>query len=84
MEFTIYSKDGCAFCDRSKMLLDNYGYSYHEIKLERDITRDDLLEAVRYYGHGNTLPMIIREDEHGNKERIGGFNELSSFIKEKK
>jgi glutaredoxin len=80
--FTVYSKDACTFCERTKQLLDINDLPYHELKLDRDITRDNLLEAIEYYGHGRTMPMIIHEDGHGNKQRLGGFEELSKWIKE--
>lgn len=81
VHFTVYSKDNCAYCQRAKTLLEINSFGYDEIKLGRDIERDALIEAIQYYGHGNTMPMIIAEDDHGNKERIGGFNELSEWIK---
>lgn len=81
-EFVVYSKDGCAYCERAKMLLNVNSMAFQELKMGKDITREELLEAVQYFGHGNTLPMIIREDEHGNKERIGGFEELSQWVKD--
>ena len=79
--FTVYSKDMCGYCTRAKSLLEINNLDYDEIKLGRDIDRDALIEAVQYYGHGNTMPMIIHEDEHGNKERIGGYEELSNWVK---
>lgn len=82
MHFTVYSKDMCGYCTRAKTLLESNGLPYDEIKLGRDIDRDALLEAIEYFGHGRTMPMIISEDEHGNKERIGGYEELSNFVKE--
>jgi glutaredoxin len=82
MHFTVYSKDGCAYCTRAKTLLEINNLPYDELKMGRDIERDALIEAVQFYGHGNTLPMIISEDEHGNKERVGGFEELSNWVKE--
>jgi glutaredoxin len=81
-EFIVYSKDGCTYCERSKTLLELNGRSYQELKLDRDLDRESLLEAIQFFGHGRTMPMIIREDEHGNKERIGGYEELSNYLKE--
>lgn len=81
-EFQVYSKDGCPFCVQAINLLKTKDRSYSEIKLDRDITREALLESVQYYGHGNTLPMIIHHDMDGNIERIGGFVELVKFLKD--
>ena len=82
MHFTVYSKDQCAYCTRAKALLETHGLTFDEIKLGRDIERDALIEAIQYYGHGMTMPMVIVEDEHGNKERVGGYEELSNYLKE--
>lgn len=80
--FTIYSKDNCGYCVSAKQLLDVKSIPYREIKLDKDITREALLEAVKYYGHGNTMPMIVREDGYGNVERVGGFTELNKWLQE--
>lgn len=82
MHFTVYSKGECNFCNRAKSLLEVNSLPYTEILMGRDIERDALIEAVQFYGHGRTMPMVIGEDDHGNKERIGGYEELSQWIKE--
>lgn len=81
-EFTVYSKDACAFCEQSKALLKQKGKEFNEIKLGRDIQLEDLLETCQYFGHGRTMPLIVRYDDHGNSERIGGFTELKKFFEE--
>jgi|SaaInl1SG_22_DNA_1037389.scaffolds.fasta_scaffold04510_12 glutaredoxin len=81
MHFTVYSKDLCGYCTRAKTLLDTHSLPYNEIKLGRDIERDALIEAIQFYGHSNTMPMVIVEDEHGNKERVGGYEALSEYVK---
>lgn len=81
MHFTVYSKDLCGYCTRAKTLLDTHSLPYNEIKLGRDIERDALIEAIQFYGHSNTMPMVIVEDEYGNKERVGGYEALSDFVK---
>ena len=79
-EFTVYSKDACPFCDKAKMLLTNKGRGFTEQKLDVDIDRDTLLETLQYYGHGRTMPCVVRTDEDGNTYRIGGYDELVKFF----
>lgn len=82
MHFTVYSMDNCNFCTKAKALLDMKDYDYTELKLDQDLTRDAILEAMAFYGHGRTMPMVIKEDEHGNKELVGGYTELNQLLGE--
>ena len=81
MHYTIYSKDACSFCDRAVQLVESNDLPHTIVKLGRDIERDALLEAVQFYGHGRTMPMIVGEDEYGNRQLIGGFNELNKHVR---
>jgi glutaredoxin len=72
-EVKIYSKDDCPWCDRAKELLELHEVKYHEIKIGRDITREEFLEQVPYV---RTVPQIFV-----NSVRLGGFDELSTSIK---
>lgn len=78
--YTVYSKDACPFCVQAKTLLTQKNLDFREIKLGKDITLEALLEACEYYGHGRTMPLIVKEDEFGNVERIGGFTELKASL----
>lgn len=82
-EFTIYSKDGCSYCDRAKALCEANSRTYTELKLGRDIEYDALLDTIQHYGHGRTMPLIVcNDDGHGNQFRIGGYTELSEYLKQ--
>lgn len=83
-EFIVYSKDACMYCEKAKQLLKNKGRDFNEVKLGRDIDHSDLLETLQYYGHGRTMPCVVRTDDAGNVERIGGFDELVKFFEEEK
>ena len=72
-EVKIYSKDDCPWCDRAKELLELHEVKYHEIKIGRDITREEFLKQVPYV---RTVPQIFV-----NSVRLGGFDELSTSIK---
>ena len=68
---TIYSKDDCPWCDRAKELITLKGDSYEEIKIGRDITREEFLEQ---FPNTRTVPYIIIDGHH-----IGGFELLRSY-----
>jgi glutaredoxin 3 len=67
---TIYSKDNCPWCDRAKELLTNKNESYNEIKIGRDITRDEFMEQ---FPNVRTVPYILV-----NEEVRGGYDVLVS------
>jgi len=84
-EFIVYSKDGCPFCVKAINLLKMKKKTHKEMKLDRDIDRNSLLEAIQYYGHGRTMPMIVQTDDgSGNTVRIGGYDELVKYFQENK
>jgi len=68
---TIYSRDDCPWCDRAKEMLSMNGESYEEIKIGRDITREELLEQ---FPNAKTVPHIIIDENV-----IGGFEQLCSY-----
>lgn len=68
MLIEVYSKDFCPFCDSAKELLKDKGYEYTEIKIGRNITREDFLEK---FPGVRTVPQILI-----NGIRIGGYDDL--------
>lgn len=74
MQFVIYSKDSCVFCDRARELLKLKAKDFVEYKLGKDFDRDTLLDM---FPHARTFPVITLD-----KNYIGGYNELSEMAKE--
>ena len=68
MKATVWSKDACPFCVQAKALLDSRGIEYEERNVQKDWTKEQLLELVPT---ARTLPQIFIDDK-----LIGGFNEL--------
>jgi len=54
----IYSKDNCPWCDRAKDLMNTKNEEYTEIKIGRDITREEFMEQFPYV---RTVPYIIHD-----------------------
>ena len=67
---TIYSKDNCPWCDRAKELMKTKGEDFDEVKIGRDITREEFLEQ---FPNVRTVPYIIV-----NEETKGGYETLVS------
>ncbi len=66
---TIYSKNNCPFCVRTKQLLESKGVSYNEINIEKDTEARQMLldQGLR------SVPQIF----HGYELIPGGFDGLS-------
>lgn len=72
MNVTIYSKDNCPYCDKAKNLLEMKSISFEEHKLDKDFSRDEILE---WFPGVKTFPIITV-----NKKFIGGYNELEKLL----
>ena len=67
---TIYSKNNCPFCDRTKALLESKGVQYTEVNIENDAESRQMLldKGLR------SVPQIF----YGYELIPGGFNGLNS------
>ena len=73
--FTVYSKDGCQYCDTIKEVLDGKGLNYREYKLGVDF------EAKAFYdqfGDGSSFPQVVL-----GAENLGGCTEPVKYLREK-
>ena len=72
MKATVWSKDSCPFCVQAKALLESRGIEFEERNVNKDWTKEQLLEAVPT---ARTLPQIFLDDNY-----IGGFTELRKHL----
>ena len=72
MKAVVWSKDSCPFCVQAKGLLTQKGIEFEERNVNKDWTREQLLEAVP---DARTLPQIFIDDK-----LVGGFNELRRHL----
>ena len=78
MNITVYSKPSCVFCDKAKALLTRLGHEYEEKMVTKDLSLQELFEALGK--QVRTIPQIVIDGKH-----IGGYNELTEhFINEGK
>ena len=68
----IWSKEHCPFCVQAKALLKQKGIEFEERNINKDWTKDQLLEAVP---DARTLPQIFLDDK-----LVGGFTELRKHL----
>lgn len=57
---TVYSKDNCPACEQLKQLLAATGTEYVEMKIGRDISREDFMEK---FPGVRTVPHMVKENE---------------------
>lgn len=72
MKAVVWSKNMCPYCDQAKNLLKSKGIEFEERNINKEWTKEQLLEAVPT---ARTLPQIFLDGE-----LIGGFTELRKHL----
>ena len=76
MTFTIYSRDGCPYCDKVQQVLNLAEIKHVIYKLDRDFTRQEFYDK---FGKGSTFPRVVKDNE-----LIGGCMETVKYLREQK
>ena len=74
MNFTVYSRDGCTFCDKVQQVLQLAELRHVIYKLDRDFDRDAFYQQ---FGQGSTFPQVVL-----NGDNLGGCTETVQYLKE--
>ena len=74
MKFTVYSKDGCPYCEKIKQVLNLAGSDYVVYNLGEHFSKDDFYAE---FGNGSTFPQVIMNDLH-----LGGCTDTVKYLKE--
>ena len=74
MNFTVYSKDGCPYCDRIKQVLTLAKLNYVVYDLDKDFNRSEFFEQ---FGVGATFPQVTC-----NGKDLGGCTDTVKYLKE--
>ena len=72
MKAIVWSKNQCPYCLQAKALLESKGIEFEERNVQKDWTKEQLLEAVP---NARTVPQIFLDGE-----LVGGFNELRAHL----
>ena len=73
--FTVYSKDGCPYCQQIVEVLGISELQYVEYKLDRDFTKEAFYQQ---FGDNATFPQVVL-----NNENLGGCQESIKYMQEK-
>ena len=74
MNFAVYSKDGCPYCDKIKQVLELTGSNFVVYNL------DDQFDKKSFYGEfgeGSTFPQVVL-----NNQNLGGCTETVKYLQE--
>ena len=74
MNFLIFTKYRCSYCDRAKSLIEKKGFEYESINIEEDNNIDLLLKKNKY---ARTMPQIFINDK-----LIGGYTDLVKYFED--
>ena len=74
MNFTVYSRKGCDYCERIKTVLRWTGCTYVVYNLGEDFTRE---EFIAEFGEGSTFPQVSCDGK-----KLGGSVETVKFLTE--
>ena len=74
--FTVYSKDGCPYCQQILEVLGISELNYVEYKLGEDFTREAFYGQ---FGEGATFPQVVL-----NNDNLGGCQESIRYMQKEK
>ena len=74
MNFTVYSKDGCPYCQKITQVLELAELRHVVYKLDRDFSRDAFYGQ---FGDGSTFPQVVRDGTN-----LGGCTETGKYLQE--
>jgi len=75
LDVTVFSRDGCPYCVRTKGLLHDAGIQFEELVLNRDFSES----TIRAVSGKSTVPQVFINGNH-----IGGSEDLEAYLARKK
>ena len=74
--FTVYTMDGCHYCEKVVELLEEAGQKYVTYKIEQDFTPESFFGE---FGKGATFPQVVVDGK-----KLGGAASTVKYLKENK
>ena len=76
MNFTVFSKEGCPYCDKVKQVLELTNSKFVVYTLGKQFERDAFYGE---FGEGSTFPQVVCDGK-----KLGGTVETVKFLREQK
>ena len=73
--FTVYSKDGCPYCETVEQVLKMTGLNFVTYKLDKHFDREGFISE---FGEGSTFPQVVV-----NGRKLGGCVQTVEYLQEK-
>tara|TARA_B100000287_G_scaffold298341_1_gene281549 strand:- start:403 stop:642 length:240 start_codon:yes stop_codon:yes gene_type:complete len=73
--FTVYSKDGCPYCEKVQEVLRLGGLNFVTYKLGKNFDKESFYGE---FGEGSTFPQVVV-----NGKKLGGCTDTVKYLKEK-
>ena len=74
MKFTIYSKNGCPYCDKIKHVMKLSNLDHVVYTLGENFSREEFYSE---FGNGSTFPQVVMNEHH-----LGGCTDTVKYLKE--
>ena len=75
MNFAVYSKDGCPYCDKIKQVLDLTKTTYVVYNLGEQFDKKSFYDE---FGEGTTFPQVLVDGK-----KLGGCVDTIKFLRQK-
>tara|TARA_B100001250_G_scaffold194331_1_gene166988 strand:+ start:272 stop:520 length:249 start_codon:yes stop_codon:yes gene_type:complete len=76
LNFAVYSKDGCPYCDKVSQVLDLAGLNSVIYKLDKNFDKKSFFGE---FGEGSTFPQVVL-----NGKKLGGCTDTVKYLQEQK
>ena len=73
--FSVYSKDGCPYCEKIEKVLELSGLNFVTYKLDKNFDKQAFYSE---FGEGATFPQVTL-----NGEKLGGCTDTVKYLQEK-
>jgi len=73
---TIYTRDGCSFCDKAKSFMNENNIQYTEMSIGKNVQRE---EVIQKFPGVKLLPIVVNVDN----TLIGGYEDLVKHMQPK-
>ncbi len=80
MNFTVYSMDGCDYCDKVKQLMELTKQTYRVYTLDEHFTIEEFNQEFNSF----QFPQVVVDIPEEGRVHVGGSLEVASFFKERK
>ena len=76
MNFAVYTKDNCPYCEKIKQVMDLTKLSYVVYNLNEHFDKKSFIDE---FGQGSTFPQVV-----GDGKKLGGWVDTIEFLRENK